>query len=122
MFKWNSSFSVGNEDIDEEHKELFRIIHSLDYNNSEEKINTVLDDLLDYISYHFSAEEALMNAANFEHYNKHMKLHKEFIKRVTEAISDFSMGHFNKNDLRNFLNDWLLNHIKGEDSKYSGKI
>jgi len=46
-------------------------------------------------------------------------LHKKLLDQVTELIGKFNAGEpLIAQDVINFLNDWLINHIKGVDMRY----
>ena len=62
LVEWRDDFSVGVQEIDEQHKNLFKILSELieatGPGNQEEKIDTLLEDMVDYAEYHFTSEQA----------------------------------------------------------------
>ncbi len=118
-FTWNASYSVGNDNLDGQHKELFAIINKLNNKPSQDVLAQCLDDLLDYVSYHFDEEIAILESANYPDLKAHEELHKAFTAKVEQKVNDFEMGHLSAEDLHSFLGDWLIQHIKGTDKKYS---
>ena len=67
MFEWKENFSVNIKNIDDQHRELFRIGNSL-YNiisikdgiDRYDEIMKELYEMKDYAIYHFDYEEKLM--------------------------------------------------------------
>ncbi len=120
QFEWKVAFRVGDPMVDEQHKKLFALlgalhqgIHSCD---SRERVQTTLAELLAYTRYHFSAEEALMQKANYPEFLAHKALHDALLAKVVAmqeeaAKSDSDMGVA----LLVFLNDWLVKHVLESD-------
>ena len=62
FIKWNNeTMGIGIMLIDNQHKELLKIINKLSssiYNNSQQRdILEIIDELIHYADYHFSTEE-----------------------------------------------------------------
>jgi hemerythrin-like metal-binding protein len=50
----------------------------------------------------------------------HKKEHVAFVQKVTEFKDGFEKGKLSVTvEIMHFLSDWLKNHIKGTDRKYS---
>lgn len=121
-FIWDDSYSVGNEDIDEQHKMLFDLINKLERDNSDTAVSACLDDLVDYASFHFDEEEDLLEQSNYPDLNSHKDLHLEFRKELEKMVLDFSRGDLAVEILQRYLTNWLIKHIKHTDQKYSSFI
>lgn len=91
---------------DEEDGSLFELLKNLQY----------------YTESHFSAEEALMELADYPHLDAHRQEHHRFETQISEALFQHVEGHPFSLDLLRFLNDWLINHIKGRDRDYAAYI
>ncbi len=120
---WEDSFSVGNEEMDQQHKKLIEMINELierhDVENDSEVVSDVLTKMTDYIKYHFTSEEAYMKKIDFPEIVSHELEHLDFIEKTT----NFCLGTltFDKSvytELLAFLKEWLLNHILKSDMKY----
>ena len=124
MYQWTEAYSVGNDTIDEQHQQLFAILNKLTTidDNNEDEISKTLDELLEYVNKHFSDEEELMKKGNYPDLDDHTLKHKTFTGKVSDAIVDYTLGSFNKKDLEEYLANWLIEHIEGEDMKYKGYI
>jgi len=116
FFKWDDSYSVGLQLIDEQHKNLINLINKL-YDafikkEHQDIITEIVQELEDYTKYHFNAEEAIFTKSDIKIKSNHLKEHKEFISKVNEFKEKV-----NKNkgaltyELMSFLRNWLKNHI-----------
>lgn len=121
--EWKNSFSVDIEEIDNQHKELIRIINelvdSLSHNSDSESMRGISKELIDYSEVHFGLEEKYMKQFNYEHYEGHVSEHKYFKEHLDDLITKYPLNSDKtKIDLLNFLKDWLLNHIMDVDKEY----
>ena len=123
-FEWDSSMSVGVEDLDQDHRFLVTLIDRLasmdDLGNTPE-IEHVLDDLVRYTEEHFEREEEYMRATDYPDLARHQRLHEEMVKKIEKLRLQFFLGekeHIGHQTLE-FLTHWLQNHVLGEDMKYS---
>jgi hemerythrin-like metal-binding protein len=74
--------------------------------------------MVDYVGYHFSTEEKIMERVNYPEYKIHKKEHSDFVKEVLRQVQDFQAGQkVSANDLVLFLKDWVLAHIAVCDKK-----
>ena len=124
LIEWNDNlYSVNIEKFDEDHKKLLQFINDLHQamlqGQGKEKLSVILDELLDYTRYHFSAEEAEMQKANYPELENHKKLHKELTDQLHQLIEDYKAGKKEVSiDTFRFLKEWLFNHIQVVDKKY----
>lgn len=124
LITWNSDYSVGIKQIDEQHKQLIAMINQLHLSMMKGEGSKVLDTIvvamLNYTKTHFSTEEIYMQRFNYEGMEEHKKIHKEFIDKVADFEKKVSNGELGVSmEVMNFLKDWLLNHIQGTDKKYT---
>jgi hemerythrin-like metal-binding protein len=122
LFKWYDTYSVGNEEIDNQHKELFDILDRL-YKSSYEadNINNVyitLDELVSYADYHFKAEQQYMKEIGYKDIEKQIIEHEYFIEKISrlKQADDMSASELTKETIV-FLGRWLLKHVTEEDKK-----
>ena len=86
---------------------------------SKEIMGTVLKGLLDYTVEHFTAEEVLLAKHNYPGLAQQQAMHRTFIEKVKELQAGFDKGSLTLSlDTMNFLKDWLVNHIQGQDKQY----
>jgi hemerythrin len=124
-FEWRPEYSVGIEEIDAQHQELFRraglFIDSL-RRQSRQEIGILLSFLRLYAVTHFGAEEAWMRAASYPGTTEHEKQHDGFIKDIL-ALSD---QHEKKSGqgieparVSGWLEKWLKNHVTSTDTDFA---
>jgi len=126
---WASDLETGNNAIDSQHKQLFKLtsdlIEACENNKGLEALGETLSFLASYTIKHFADEEALQLEHNFPDYENHKKLHEDFKATVVELIRQYQADS-SSIDLRTQINStiirWLLKHIKGEDFKIAEHI
>ncbi|ADH60084.1 hemerythrin-like metal-binding protein [Thermoanaerobacter mathranii subsp. mathranii str. A3] len=116
--KWTESLSVGNDYIDEQHKEWIRRINDLleAYNQKrgKEKVREAMEFVKEYTVTHFGAEQELMKKYKYPEYEIHKRIHDNFIKEVNELdekIKKEGPTLTNLMTVNRTLVDWVLNHI-----------
>lgn len=125
FFIWKDSFSVGNEQVDRQHKLFLEMLNDCYEATSGGKGESVDADLIDklkkYASTHFRFEENLMGSKGYEAMERHRKQHQYFESMVQDLESAHLQGKTETlSSTVSFLRDWLLNHILDEDKKFFG--
>jgi methyl-accepting chemotaxis protein/hemerythrin len=120
---WDDSYSTGVPRYDEQHKVLIRMVNDLhdamQQKRTKEAVGQILRGLADYTVTHFADEEKSFAQTGYPDEANHKIIHKKLVDQVVEFIGKFQSGEaVLSQDLLNFLQDWLINHIKGEDKKY----
>lgn len=116
-FTWSESLNSGNEKLDDHNKELLALINKL-YDRKRHLVpSSVLDDVIDYISYHFGEEEEYLRSIHYPDLDKHLKQHQDFIEEVLSMTETLFEGKLTIISIRILLKEWLLNHIKKEDTQ-----
>ena len=121
--EWDASFATGIERFDNAHKVLFRMVNDLhdamQQKRSKEAIGQILNGLADYTVNHFAEEERIFSQTGYGEEVQHKQLHKKLIDQVVELQGRFRSGKtLLTQEVITFLQDWLVNHIKGVDKKY----
>jgi hemerythrin len=121
---WNDTYSVGMQEIDDQHKKLFTILNSrfdqMRNVNTIDTLETVLRELNDYASYHFATEEKYFLEYHYGKTEEHILQHNAF----RESIQKFSERYRTENkqnvafEIMDFLVDWWLHHVTGADQEY----
>jgi hemerythrin len=115
VITWRDGFKVNMPTTDAEHKHLFTLIAAL----SLETVDQTVEELLDYVVTHFSNEQALMEGSGYPAYGEHLKLHEEFGSQVAEFLaSGDPWSEERVQELRRFLNKWLIGHIMTHDMRF----
>ncbi len=119
---WSTDYSVLVEDMDMQHKNLFRLINDFAAaikSLNKEKITNVVEELYSYTEYHFYQEEKFMKSINYPEFSTHIKAHRSFVQKVKEAKN--ALANADSKTLEGvlkFLVDWLVSHIQNVDMKY----
>jgi hemerythrin-like metal-binding protein len=119
QIKWIPEYSIGNKEIDEQHKMLFTIINTFFGLDTKQEAIETFHNLSIYIDLHFEAEENLLRQINYpdteEHINKHDELRVKF-HLLLQKLEDYNADVHHKIAL--FLYSWLASHILKEDMDY----
>lgn len=140
-FEWDSSLSIGIEIIDEQHKciidymnELASIlefkrevskVYGFENNLSNQdvsKLQSILNELVNYTIIHFAFEENMLEKANYPYLESHKNVHSKFVNMIEgyqkklDAVEDITES------LLIELKEWLINHIKKDDKDYSSDL
>ena len=125
--EWDESYSVGVEELDEQHKQLFRMINTLfevpNVAVESQTISDLLTDVKEYTSYHFETEERYMSECGYPDIAAHMRAHEQFRKKVDDLWSA-RMAHRKgvPADILQFLYEWLSAHVLSCDKKYAALV
>jgi hemerythrin len=121
--EWEDSYSVGVQEIDEQHKKLFSIINELlkavDEKKSDDNFSSIIEELVNYKTYHFQTEEKYFKLFNYEETDKHIASHRFFndeLGKIVEKHHKYDI--YFAYDLVEFLENWLVDHLMVEDQKY----
>lgn len=125
FFTWDQAFSIGMDEIDDQHKVLFEIMNKLWLaivrHQEKDEMAHILADLERYTLSHFTAEETFMKVSGFEGYEAHRQEHQKFIERIAQAREAALIGQVMSLDLLHFLKDWLVHHIQQRDREYASE-
>ena len=125
VIQWTQNMSVGIRSIDDDHKVLVRMINRLDdaikAARGEQALGHVLDALLDYTTYHFGREEALMRACGYPDLDAHEHTHTVLRMQVAHIRDRYRLNpdSIHDREVLAFLQNWLTSHIMGRDKLYA---
>jgi hemerythrin len=124
IVEWHNSYSIGIRLVDEQHKELINLTNRLHeasvlgWDNSKVAFMSAIRAAVDYVGYHFTTEEKIMERVNYPDYKVHKKEHSDFVKEVLRQVQDFQADQkASANDFVLFLKDWVQAHIAVCDKK-----
>ncbi|RHW77781.1 bacteriohemerythrin [Colwellia sp. RSH04] len=125
IFPWNENFSTGIDSIDDQHKQLVRILNRLAANLANLSapiiLNEIFDELAEYADYHFKSEELIWvdNFKNDEWVTQHSLTHGSFIDKVIEIKNNKDNKSLDDviYDIITFLSNWLAYHILDTDKR-----
>ena len=108
---------VGVQVIDDQHRRMTEMVNRLNTmargDTADEEISRVLDELLEYTTYHFSTERQLMELYAYPDQATHLASHEYLLAELADFNDKISqMG---KQFQLKLTRDWLLQHIIKED-------
>ena len=122
---WDESFSVNNEEIDNQHQKGIEIINELhDALINEKEFGNIIEESLEamvkYAQFHFSFEEEYMKKILFPDLINHVDVHSNFMSKLVKCQNEVQKGKIILYmDIMQELMNWLLGHILEEDQKYA---
>jgi hemerythrin len=118
---WTPALALGHAEIDAQHQELFkraaRLVEAMSVADPAE-VARLFDFLGSYVVDHFAAEERLMVDTRFPGYVVHKAAHERFVRdyqSLRKLHEDSGANAAVTIKARNWLGEWLKNHIGGID-------
>jgi hemerythrin len=121
VLRWTEELSVGVDEIDEQHRELFRRAASLLEGlrkGEPEEIGGLVAFLYEYAVKHFGAEEEHMRRTRYPGYVRHKAEHDRFISDLLALAGEHDRkggGAFMALRVSHWLVQWLKQHVSGTD-------
>lgn len=128
MMKWDDSYAIGIDVIDEQHKKLFEIAEEaedlLELPNHLDKyddIYNIVEELKDYVVYHFNEEEKLLGEIKYSKLFSHKVHHTDFI----DEMNKIDMNNIDKDQTEGLreivylVTEWLVGHVLREDTVWA---
>jgi len=131
---WTPELSVGIQEIDRQHQELFDhingLLSGLHIATPTEKVAEMFDFLENYVEEHFSAEERYMDDQLAGYYGdtdarRHRGEHAAFIRDYREYRADLKVTGVTEQmtaEFRNWMRNWWLMHVSGTDRKLGASL
>lgn len=116
---WLPEYSVNHELVDGQHKKIFDMINELhaaiSCQDKENVIKKVLDEMADYIEYHFDTEKSYLK--DMPDFPAHEKKHWEFTQKTLQFATDYYRQPRIEilHNIVSFLSYWLKDHITRTD-------
>lgn len=121
---WNDRYNIGVENVDKEHKKLFRILNKLfQFGQLETKRPWVCQETVKYFKdhaiRHFQDEEEYMASIEYAGLKTHMRIHKNFRDTTLPALEkELELTEYSEEAVNHFLGvcaGWLIGHTLIED-------
>jgi len=123
---WNDSYSVGDKQLDEHHKQLLVILNKACdacAHGNHRAFPLILNELLDYVIYHFEEEENYMYGIKYPELETHKIEHLQFCNTLKgyQQMMDENNELFSIKliDLTHTTYLWLCEHILKKDLQFS---
>ena len=116
---WKDSYTVHDPSLDAEHRQIIESINKL-YLPMQGRTpglaaERLLGSLIQYTRTHFEHEEELLKKTAYPAFAEHKALHDDMVQRTIDLQTH--LMSLTASDVLNFLKDWWLEHIQGEDKK-----
>jgi hemerythrin len=122
MFTWDPALETGVNEIDEQHRLLFRkagaVLEAVAAGQGALEVKRTLQFLADYAALHFETEERYMRAAGFPDADAHAEIHQRINRRLLEVASEFHARGASPGlvaDVEALVRGWLTMHIAEKD-------
>lgn len=123
--QWDESYSVGNSELDNQHKMLIgqinEIFEAARQGQAAAKVASLIGFLDQYARKHFRYEEAHLKAMRYPMATVHCAMHASFIQTIELAkkrIAKEGATSLLAIELIDFVSKWLSEHIKTTDKRY----
>jgi len=123
--EWEAKLETGVERIDNQHRELYRLVNLVLDGGGEAKIEETLKFLESYVVRHFADEEALQVASKYPGLPEHKEIHTGFIRTFLDLRDQLIQAETEEAremvvlNLNGAVVDWLGNHIMVHDRHFA---
>jgi hemerythrin-like metal-binding protein len=114
LSKWGNEYSLGDREIDEQHRELFEMTQRITSEIAGGSLNVVdeLSSLMMYASEHFHSEEALMRRIGYPGLNAHRLGHAVFVRELMNLVTEVQSGSIlDCACLGEYAATWMRSHV-----------
>ncbi len=124
LIKWDNSFIVNVGVIDNQHQRLVSMVNDLheamEAGKGQDALGEIVDGLVHYTRTHFVTEEKYFDQFGYPEAAPHIREHDVFTEKISEFQTGMQEGKLGLSiQVMYFLRDWLKDHIKESDMKYS---
>ena len=136
--QWSDAYRIGIDDIDEQHKSFFALVHSLaESARSSVNVGKAVRAVVAMRSYafkHFHTEETLMARVGFPRLYEHTRLHDAYLRDLmvfTEELAVYAQTPDMDVDeafldlmerIAAYSAQWWAEHIQLKDTRYAKHI
>jgi hemerythrin len=120
---WSNKLSIGNADIDNEHKKLLEILDDLseliESKKDREEFAIILTKMTNYSLNHFKKEEEYMRNLSYPKLAEHKSYHRDYVYKVAmDNVDLLGINPPDPKEIIEFLGKWWTNHILSQDISY----
>ena len=120
LLSWSKQYLIGNDLIDTEHEELFRLINDFHSRwsaaHNRQDIAKVFNQLVVYADLHFQHEEKIMDEANYPKLAEHQQIHESMIDTIFRLQKSYEEANLHlEMDTMKFVKSWMVGHILEND-------
>ena len=119
LFEWTTELSIDGGSIDRDHQHLIGMANHLlsekQVEAHEGELSTILNEIFEYVQYHFEHEEELMVSCGYPLLQEHHEKHQEILQSMIRIVSHASTMKEVVEPFRELLVHWVVVHIGQED-------
>jgi hemerythrin len=116
--EWNDSYLLGIDEIDKQHKMIFKLANSISSKNTQAEIASSVLELYKYTRTHFSDEELIMEKVGYPDLNKHKEMHNKIINNLNAISATQLRENDSIEKLKIFAMRWIAQHVMVHDKKF----
>ncbi len=120
--QWTEDLSVGVQEIDSQHKELFiranDLLEAMKRGKGREEVRELIRFLDDYTIMHFGLEERYMLEYEYPDYLSHKQKHSQFMEKIRDEKKELESEGVTVDAAARiglFLTQWWIEHIRNVD-------
>jgi hemerythrin len=123
LLSWSNQYLIGDDAIDAEHEELFRLINDFHSHwleaQDRQTIARVFNQLIVYAETHFRHEEKIMEEHGFPKLAEHRLVHEAMVETIFQLHRSYmeENSHLEVNTMK-FVKSWLIDHILENDYRF----
>lgn len=123
--KWDDSFAIGIEAIDNQHRKIFE--HLLALENSVIKrdpwhiLRFFVAQLSEYMQFHLAVEEALLEIVGYPDRSAHGDSHAKLVAQIA-SLEEKLKTNATGESLVGFFEDWFIRHVLSSDRDYAAYV
>lgn len=127
LLQWKPEYSIGIESMDDEHREMMRLINEihdrLNADSDADQINHCLGEIFNAISMHFALEERLMKDNAYAEFQAHKDDHEKLLDEIRDLMDEFyDNSATGMSALEESLSGWFSTHFSTFDARLHGKL
>jgi hemerythrin len=124
--KWEESFSLGMEELDNQHREMFSrfndLITACTTGSGREEALRMVEYLNSYAAAHFTKEEELQHQYGYPNSSRHKEEHDAFVRELSSLEQQFrEQGPVPRlvATTNHVVAVWLIDHISRLDAEFA---
>ena len=120
--KWKDEYSVGIEEIDNQHKTLLQFV--ADFERAAEgkahwnTVQPLIARTREFVKFHFAVEESLMQMVRYSRSAAHRAEHQDILEQLA-TLEHRVLRQEAKGELLQLMNTWLVEHIIESDKPFA---
>lgn len=120
--QWKDEYSVGIEEIDDQHKTLLELIaafeHAVEQDAHWNTVQPLVARTREFVKFHFAVEESLMRIVGYPGYTEHRAEHEAVLEHLA-ALEHRVLRQETKGELKQMMRAWLFRHIINSDQPFA---